>query len=264
MEIWEAVILGILQGIAEFLPISSSGHLVLLQKILGIDGEANITFDIILHLGTLIPVFIVYWNDIWAIIKKPFQKMTFMIILGTIPTVIFALLFKDGIEGFFESGKYLGYAFIFTGVVLLYADRTGKGRRSEKDMNIVDAAAVGCMQAVAIIPAISRSGSTISGALFRKLDRETAAKYSFLLSIPAILGAAVLEIKKFIDGEAVIDNVLSAPYIFGFLASAVFGYIAIKFMLRLINNCKLRYFSIYVFILGALIIFDQFVSHLLF
>ncbi len=266
MTIFKAVILGILQGLAEFLPISSSGHLVLFQKILGIE-EPGMTFDILLHIGTLIPVFIVFWKDIWSIIKNPFQKMTLFIIIGTIPTVIVALLFNDLIESLFDGSNalYLALAFFFTGIVLLYANQTESGKKDEKTMNIADSLVVGCMQAIAILPGVSRSGSTISGALFRRVNRETAAKYAFLLSIPAILGAAVLKLKDFFTGGGeVITSQTAISYTAGFIASAIFGYIAIRFMLKIISECKLKYFSYYVFVLGALILLDKYVFNLFF
>lgn len=263
MNILKAVLLGILQGISEFIPISSSGHLVLFQKIFNFENE-NLSFDILLHLGTLIPVFVVFWDDIIGIIKKPFQKMSYLIIVGTLPTVIAALFFSDYIDLLFQNGNLLAFAFIFTGILLLYADRAAAMGNKRKDMNWIDALFVGIMQAVAIVPAVSRSGSTISGALFRNIDRKAAAKFAFLLSIPAILGAAVMQLKDIISTGAISESIFSLPYLFGFIASALSGYLSIKFMLKVIGECKLKYFSYYVFILGFLILTDQFFTHIFF
>ncbi|MBR1738525.1 MAG: undecaprenyl-diphosphate phosphatase [Firmicutes bacterium] len=254
MNIFQAVVLGILQGVAEFLPISSSGHLVLFGKILGIENQ-SMTFDIMLHIATLIPVCIVYREKLLALIRNPMQKMTYLLIVGTIPAVIAALLFDDIIESFFEGGKFLSPDFFFSGIILLLTDRINDNEK--KDMTYKDSLVIGIMQAIAIIPGISRSGSTIAGALYRKLDRTEAAQYSFLLSVIAVLGAAVLAVKDILSGEASAeaDKILSLPYISGFIAAALSGYLAIQFMLKLINECKLRYFSIYVFALGILILY---------
>lgn len=263
MNLFEAVILGLLQGLAEFLPISSSGHLVLFQKILHID-EPSMTFDILLHLGTLIPIFIVFRDDLLSIIKKPFQKLTYMLIIATLPTVIVALLFKDSIEAMFETGRFLSVSFIITGVLLLYADKIPSADRKDDNLSALDAIIIGIMQAVAITPGISRSGSTIAGGLFRRLDKVFAAKFAFLMSIPAVLGALVLEIKDVITDGVPLENIFSAPYFFGILTAAFSGYVAIKFMMELVNKSKLKYFSYYVIALGALILIDQFVFNLYF
>ncbi len=256
MTVIQALILGIIQGLAEFLPISSSGHLVLLQRIFGID-EGTLTFDVILHIGTLIPVFIVFKDEIIGLIKKPFQRLTLLLIVGTLPAVIAALFFGDIIEKLFEGGLFLAVGFFITGVFLLYADRAGSTKKREEHMSVFDALIIGLMQALAICPAISRSGSTITGALLRNVERETAARFSFLLSIPAIAGALVLQIKKLVTGEVTASSIDIIPTVVGFAAAAVCGYFAIRFMLKLIKDCKLKYFSYYVFILCGLILLDN-------
>ncbi len=263
MSLLEAIILGIIQGFSEFLPISSSGHLVLFQKIFKIN-EPTMTFDILLHLGTLIPVFIVYRKTIFELIKKPFQKLTYLLIVATIPAVVAALFAGDFIDLLFASGKSLFIGFLITGILLLIVDRAKDGYKKEEDITYFDALIIGLMQALAITPAISRSGSTIFGAISRKLDRETAAKFSFLLSIPAILGAAVLEIKDFVTGEATVEHLDFLPMAFGFLAAMLSGYLAINFMLKLIKEAKLRYFAYYVFAIALLIFVDQSFTHLFF
>lgn len=258
MNILDAIILGIIQGLAEFLPISSSGHLVLAQTFLGIN-EPVMTFDVLLHVGTLVPVCFVYRKDLWALIKQPFQKMTFLLALGTIPAVAAALLFNDLIDSLFKGGVFLAFGFFITGLFLLYADHVQDGAKKEKDITYVDALLIGVMQAIAIPPGISRSGSTITGSLARKLDRTTAAKFSFLLSIPAILGAVVLELIKILKGENVVGNIAVLPMVFGFIAAMLTGYLAITFMIKLIQKSSLKVFSYYVFALGVGLLIFEFV-----
>ena len=263
MQILEAVVLGLIQGLTEFLPVSSSGHLTLFQNLFGMQ-EATQAFTILLHVATLIAVFIYYWKDIWALICNPFQRTTLLLIAGTIPTVIIALLFNDTFNAIFGAGKFIGFNFIFTGIILLYADSRKSGKKKIKNMSVFDSLIVGTMQGIAIVPAVSRSGMTISACLSRNMDRDSAARFSFLLSIPAILGGMVLTIKDMVTGEVVLTEALgTVPMIFGFVAAAVSGYFAIRFMVSIIKNGKLKWFSVYVFILGAVLIIDQFALHLI-
>ena len=263
MKISESIILGLIQGLTEFLPVSSSGHLVLFQNLFGIE-EATQAFSILLHMATLIAVFVYYWRDIWALIRRPFQRTTALLIAGTIPTVIIALLFNDTFDAIFGKGKFIGFNFIFTGLILLYADTRRGGRKKVRTMSIFDALLVGTMQGVAILPAVSRSGMTISTCLSRGLDKENAARFSFLLSIPAILGAMTLTIKDMVTGEvALAEAVGVAPMAVGFIVAAVSGYFAIRFMVDIIKKGRLKWFSVYVFILGVILILDQFVLHVI-
>lgn len=261
MSIIQAILLGIIQGLTEFLPVSSSGHLVLFQKIFGIT-EPTLTFGIVVHLGTLLAVFVVFWKDILDLLKRPFQKLTWLLIAATIPTVIIALVFSDFFESIFKSGSTLGVDFLITGFVLLYAGKMNRGRKGLKETTAIDAVFVGILQGAAILPAVSRSGLTISGALFRGLDRDFAARFSFLLSIPAILGAAVFDLKDLLHAGT--GSVSSAPLIVGAVAAAIAGFLSIKYMLELIKKGKLRYFSYYVFVIGILVIVDQLVTHIYF
>ncbi len=261
MTIFQAIILGIIQGITEFLPVSSSGHLVLLQKIFRV-AEPSLTFGIVVHLGTLVAVFAVFWRDIVALLKKPIQKLTFLLIIGTIPAGIVGIVFKDFFESIFVSGSTIGFGFLITGMVLLFADSIRYGYKDIDETNVLDAVVVGVLQSIAIFPAVSRSGLTISGALFRNMDRDFAAKFSFLLSIPAILGAAVFDLKDVL--EIGVDNMDSLNLGVGFIFSAIFGYISIKYMIDILKRGKIRYFSYYVFALGALVLIDQFVLHIFF
>ena len=262
MNLIQAIILGIVQGLTEFLPISSSGHLVLMQKIFGIT-EPTLIFDTSVHLGTLIAVFAVFKDDIISLLKKPFQKLTWLLLVGTIPTGIIGILFKDTFEQMFHTGSTLGFEFIATGIILLWSGMLMSGRKGVRETSFFDAAFIGVMQGLAIMPAISRSGLTISGALFRNLDREFAARFSFLLSIPAILGATVFQVKDIMEvgGGAGIGT---GAMVAGSLAAALAGYISIKYMLQILRKGKMKYFAYYVFVLGALVIVDQYVTHIFF
>ena len=270
MDILKAIILGIVQGLTEFLPVSSSGHLVLLQKIFGIDAP-GLFFDTMLHTGTLAAVFAALWKDIWAILKKIIQPLTGFLILGTIPAVIAALSFNNIIEHFFETGQLLGFCFLITSALLITAEKLSKRGniqlKKTENMTWLDAVLIGVMQAAAIAPGISRSGATISGALFRKLDRDTAARFSFLLSIPAILGAVVLQIKDIITGgaaEIAAESIGTAAIITGTASAAIVGFFAVKLMLKIIKEKSLYGFAVYTGALGLLVIIDQFVTRIVF
>ncbi|RJQ25177.1 undecaprenyl-diphosphate phosphatase [Candidatus Parcubacteria bacterium] len=257
MTVIQGFILGIIQGLSEFLPISSSGHLVLFQKLFGLK-EGVVTFDIALHLATLIAVIVVLWKDALEIIRKPLSKMTFLIIAGTIPTFIIGAAFSDLFEKLFESGISLGFEFILTGLVLWYADSVRSKNKGLEKTTYIDAAIIGVAQGIAILPAVSRSGFTIAGALFRGLNREFALKFSFLMSVPAILGAAAKDFYDIIKaGNGLEIGVGMGPLLIGMLAAAVSGYLAIRFMLKVFTKVSLKVFSYYVFILGAIVLVDQ-------
>jgi undecaprenyl-diphosphatase len=254
MHFFETIMLGIIQGLTEFLPISSSGHLVLMQKLFGLK-EGNLTFDTMLHLGTLLAVLIIFWTDIISMIKKPLSRLTILVVAGTIPTAIIGLSFKDFFERLFASGSTLGVEFIITGLILWWAESRPFGHKQLEEVTLADAGIIGVMQGIAILPAISRSGLTIAGALFRGIERDTAARFSFLLSIPSILGAVVLQAKD-IRAQGLGDFQL-LPMLVGTIMSAIFGYLAIKWMLKLITKGKLKYFAYYVWILGTVILVAQ-------
>ncbi|MDR1868389.1 MAG: undecaprenyl-diphosphate phosphatase [Treponema sp.] len=272
MSIINAIILGIVQGLTEFLPVSSSGHLVLLQKIFGIT-EPTLFFDTMLHTGTLLAVFAVLWRDIWEILKRIIQPLTGFLILATIPAVAAALVFGDIIEHAFESGKFLGVCFLLTSVFLFFSEMVSKHAaagtlKKREDMNWQDAIFIGVMQAVAIAPGISRSGATISGALLRGLDRDFAARFSFLMSIPAILGAVVLQTKDLVKNsgaaETAAESIGAAAIIAGTASAAIVGFFAVKLMLKLIREKSLYGFAIYTAVVGIFVLSDQFVTHLVF
>jgi undecaprenyl-diphosphatase len=271
MSVIHAVLLGIIQGLTEFLPVSSSGHLVLFQKIFGIS-EPALLFDTMLHAGTLAAVVAVLRKDIWAILRKLNQPLTAYLIIATVPTVIAALVFRKPLERAFETGRFLGFAFLLTsallaGAELLEKKGAGKGdiTKNTAAMGWPDALVIGIMQAVAIIPGVSRSGATLSGALSRRLDRDFAARFSFLLSIPAILGAVVFQLKDLVKGDtAEAAGIGAAAMIAGTLSAALIGFFAVRLMLKIVREKTLWGFAIYTGILGLLVISDQFALKLVF
>jgi len=257
MTIIEALLLGLVQGLTEFLPVSSSGHLALLQKLFGIS-EGVLTFDVFVHFGTLVAVFIVFWQDIVAILKHPLSRLPRLIVTGSAVTAALYLAGKDTFDTLFLTGRLVGVGFLITGLVLFAAERVSRGRKELTGITYVDAAVIGLMQGLAMLPAVSRSGLTITGALLRGLDRETAARFSFLLSIPAILGANLLEFGKVLSSSAAVD-ISWLAFLVGAAAAALAGYFAIHLMLRAVVSGRLHFFAYYVIGLGILVIVDQFV-----
>lgn len=256
MEVIKTIILGVIQGFTEFLPISSSGHLLLARKLFGL-AEAGLLLDTMLHLGTLLAVVAVFWRDIWEMIRRPFSHMTLLIVVGTIPTAAIGLLFKDFFEELARTGVTVGWEFLVTGLVLWFADNLkDRGLKEMEDVSFKDSLVVGTLQGVAILPAISRSGLTIAGCLFQGIDRRTAARFSFLLSLPAILGAVVLQGADLLQGN--IEGIGLFPLLIGTVVAAICGYIAVRWMLKIIQRGSLKGFSIYVWILGIGILIAQF------
>ena len=273
MTLFESIILGLVQGLAEFLPISSSGHLAALQYIFGIDGSNVLTFTVMLHFGTLVAIFVVYWKDIVDLVKELFatikdvctgqgvqvnkndtRKLGFMIITASVPTAIIGLLLNDFFESLYARMTVIGVCLIITGCGLFFAERYGGGKRTIKDMNFRNAFFIGLCQSVAIMPGISRSGATMIGGLACKFDRAFAVRYAFLISIPSVLGAFLLEVpdavKAVSDGTGMSLGVMLA----GVAVAAVSGYAAIKVMIKAVTNKKLMYFSVYTWIAGAALI----------
>jgi len=257
-EFFKTIILGLIQGLTEFLPVSSSGHLLVARKLFNL-ADAGLLLDTMLHLGTLLAVIIVFWRDIWDMIRRPFSHLTLLVIVGTIPTGLIGVLFKDFFEDIARTGVTVGWEFLATGVILWLADSIkNNGYKGIRDITFMDALAVGTLQGVAILPAISRSGLTIAGSLFQRIDRGVAARFSFLLSIPAIMGAAVLQIPDLLEGGA--EAIGAGPLVLGTLAAAISGYFAIKWMLDIIQRGSLKIFAIYVWIIGVIIIGAQFLG----
>jgi undecaprenyl-diphosphatase len=253
LTIIQALVLGMVQGLTEFLPVSSSGHLVIFQHLFGIKGSP-LTFDVLVHLGTLLAVFVAFWDDIAAIFKKPFSRLTYLIIVGCIPAGLMGFFLKPLFARAFESLLVVGIGLLITGVVLKVSEIVSDNSlvmKEVRETGYLDVLFIGLLQGIAIVPGISRSGSTIAGGLLAGLDRTFAARYSFLLSIPVILGAALVQLKDFTP-DTVTGSMV--PYIVGPLTAAVFGYFAIKIVLKLVENGRLSIFSYYCWIVGALTI----------
>lgn len=271
MTYLQAIILGLIQGLAEFLPISSSGHLALLQYFFGIEAESVLSFTVLLHLGTLISVFFIYWKDIVELVKEliatirdlctgkglrinssPTRRLGFMIIVATIPTALIGLLFEDFFEGLYSSLVGICLGLIFTGIILLVAERMGKGDRDIMTLKFRHAVFVGIMQGIAICPGVSRSGSTLFGSLISGLNRETAVKFAFLISIPSILGSVILEAPDAFAGG--LDMSIIGPMLAGVIVAALSGIFAIKAMIRVVTGKRLVGFSIYVWLVAAVVL----------
>jgi undecaprenyl-diphosphatase len=267
MDIFQAIILGIVQGLTEFLPVSSSAHLVFVTELFNL--PQNVAFDTILHLGTLVAVVGYFWRDILTIISSfissvldifrgrfkegleetPFKKLSWLLIVGTIPAGLAGILLQNQFEALFNDVIYVGFFLIVTGLLLWAAERVKPGTKDVKDISFKNALVIGIFQAIAIAPGISRSGATISAGLFSGLNRELAARFSFLLSIPAILGAAVVQIRHINSTDTSTITLIA-----GFLAAMIFGYIAIKLLLKIIKERTLMIFAYYCWIVGVIAI----------
>lgn len=252
-----AIILGLVQGLTEFLPVSSSAHLVFAERLLGTKPTAAITFEVMLHLGTLIAVLIYFRNKIWRMItglfppytreKRPNLQYAIIIVLATIPAAVLGLLFKDEVEAAFNSPNLAGGFLMITGVILLATHFIKKGTRS---INPTNGLLIGLAQAIALLPGISRSGMTISAGLFQKIDPAEAAEFSFLLSLPAVLGAIVL--KTFTLLKTGLDTQELDHYIIGTFVAFVVGYASIFWLMRLVKKGQFFYFGIYCLAIGLL------------
>lgn len=276
MDILQGIIIGIVQGLTEFLPVSSSAHLVFIQNLLGV--ESSLAFDTFLHLGTLIAVL---WFFRWDIIKMlkswwlsigdilqgrfregfysdPYKRLAWYVILATIPVGIVGVLFEDSIDALFSGALYVPAFFLFvTGTILYLSQRMNSGNVNLNNISKKEALWMGLGQACAILPGLSRSGTTIAAGLTIGLEKEFAAKFSFILSIPAILGAFVLQVKDI--GSALDVNFL--PVFLGFIAAIIAGYLAIKWMLDLIQNRSLDIFAYYCWLVG-IIVFMGSIAHI--
>lgn len=261
MNLFQAAILGILQGLAEFLPISSSGHLELAQHLMGLgeNTQVMLLLSVLLHAGTLIAVIVVFWQDWWAILKNPFKSKTLgLLFLASLPALALALLLD--VDQLFGSG-FLGVSFLITGCFLLLAEKLshrGRHAQGEQEVHLKQALSMGAMQAVALMPGVSRSGSTLLGGVASGLSRRTAAKFSFMMSAPAIVGSLVLEGKGALESGAFdFLSVNIVPMAVGVVLAALSGYLAIRYMLKLINRVSLGWFALYVFIVGAVVLLLQ-------
>jgi undecaprenyl-diphosphatase len=250
MDLLQAIILSVVQGLTEWLPISSSGHLVIAQRLMGL--SVPVAFDVFLHLGTLVAVVVFFWRDIVNILKSLLTlntkdanfKLLVYIIIGTVPTAVIGLLFLQFFESLFSSGRAVGVGFLITGALLL----SSKLRKGEKNLGWLSSLIMGIFQGIAIAPGISRSGSTISAGLFSGVNKDEVFRYSFLLSIPAILGATVLEYR----GLALSD--LGLYTVVGAAIAAVSGYVAIRIVRRVLLSERFYLFAVYCFLAGLLVL----------
>ena len=283
MSVLQAIFLGIVQGITEFLPVSSSGHLAIFQNIFGMEIEGGLLFDIMLHVGTLVAVFVVYRKDIWKMIQEAihivvdvaanvtifyrnkrfdealryrrvvhnnYRKFVVLVLVSTIPTGIIGYAGRTLVAFASETLIVPGVCLLLTGLLLLIADFCKDGKKVPRDISYSHGFLVGIAQGLATLPGLSRSGITITACLLSGFDRRFAVKYSFIMSIPAILGAAVLEVKD-LAGEAVSAG-LVGNCIVGAVVAAVVGYICIKTMLVVVRKKNFKGFSIYCFIMGVI------------
>ena len=272
MNIFEAIMQGIIQGLTEFLPVSSSGHLSLYQHFTGNSGEGALLFSAVLHLGTLVAVFTAFRKTIWELIKElgfmikdiftgkfkwkemnPPRRAIIMMIISLLMLIPF-YIFKDFFEGVSEDSDIIveGICFLYTATILFFSDRCVKGNKKFGDITVKNAVTVGAFQGVALLPGVSRSGSTISGGLFCGFERETAVQYSFILGIPAILGGCLLQVKDAVDQKAM--DIEPLNFAVGFIVSAIVGICAIKMVNWLVKSYKFKIFAVYTLILGVVVI----------
>ena len=270
----EAVVLGIVQGLTEFLPVSSSGHLVLFQHLFGLV-EPELLFDICVHVGTLAAVLIVFYRDILEMLKtlvrlpelvlqsggiralftqNPDVRLMAMIVIGCIPTAVLGVIFAKMAEALFGTIWLVGIALLITGTFLWFTRQRKTVGRPIKEMTLKDALIIGLVQGMAIIPGISRSGATISAALYLGVDRELAGRFSFLLAIPAIIGALVLGL----DSEAFHTSLPAGTILLGSLAAAVVGYLALVVLLKMVRKGQLYRFAPYCWVVGAVAVMASF------
>lgn len=277
MTYLEAIILGLVQGLTEFLPVSSSGHLTILQHFFDINGEKVVLFTILLHVGTLISVTFMYFKDLKELVielfitikdiftgkglklnERPIRKLGVMIIVTTLVTGIIGIAFEDLFVSFYKSLVPVGIGLILTGILLWVSESIKPGKRDINNLNFRNAIYIGVMQGIAICPGISRSGATLVGGLTTKLDRAFAVKYAFLISFPAILGSAVMEMDELFNSS--IEPSSFGPILIGMLIAAISGIFAIKAMIAVVSKYSLKYFSVYVWIIGLSLLVYNFVN----
>jgi len=255
MNIYEAMLLGLIQGLTEFLPVSSSGHLVIFQELLGLD-EPGVTLEVLLHFGTLLSVFWVFGSDFLALLsfRKNSAERNFllMLIAGVAVTGSIGLIFSDYLTVLFKSTLLVGFMLLITGAILKIISILPVGSKDKENITLKDALLIGLLQAFAMIPGISRSGTTIAAALWRGLDRQTAVKYSFMLSAPVILGATLLEVRELLSFGFEQESIIN--YAAGGFVAFLSGILAIKVFIKLLAGNKFHYFSYYCFAAGLLVI----------
>lgn len=271
MEVWQAIILGAVQGFAEFLPVSSSGHLILVQRWLGVT-EGGMFFDVMLHIGTLIPIFIVFYREIISIFKRPapitvkqkdgtviekrpiFNQKLLFLVVATIPVGLTGLFLVEHVDGAFYAGDVLAACllsatFLFTAIELFLSEIISKKYGKELPLSYKNTLVMGVAQSLAIVPGLSRSGTVISAGCYMGVKRSENANFTFLMSVPVILGAAFLSGLKVIKDGVSVDVL---PLIFGVLTAAVTGYVAIKLMLKIIKKASYKWFSLYLIVISVM------------
>jgi len=272
MSFFTSILLGFVQGVAEFLPISSSGHLAIAQQLLGLNTEIPPFFDVLLHLGTLLAVFAAYWQDIVAMVRElifgvgdiihgtapkpvpPARRMILLIVLGTLPLVLVLPIHKK-VQALSGSMAFIGAALIVTGFLLFACDLIRKGRKNERTATVADVLIVGLGQALGTLPGISRSGMTISAGCFAGFERRFAVRFSFLLSIPAVLGANILSLKDAL--ETGIDAGQIPIYLAGVLTAAVVGYLCIRLLKMIAEKGRFGAFAYYCWAVGLVTLILQ-------
>lgn len=264
MDLFQALILGLVQGLTEYIPVSSSGHLVIVPWLLGWP-DAPFTFEVLVQWGTLVGVFIYFWRDIWEIVQGVIQgllkgqplatfeaKMGWLVVVATIPAVVFGLLFKDFFESFFDKPIYVGILIGLASLILVAAERFGSRQRNLESIGWLDAIVIGFWQVITMVPGVSRSGATITGGMLRGFDRHAAARFSFLMSIPALGGAGVIALKDLLEAGN-LSSELPALTV-GFIAATVSGYLCIRWLLGYLKGHSLYVFAVYRVVFSLIVI----------
>lgn len=266
MSIFQALILGIIQGLTEYIPVSSTAHLILVPWLLGwnFDPTTTVVFNILVQWGTLVGVVLYFWRDIWTIVRavmtgllqrRPFAsfeaRLGWLIVVATIPAVIAGVFIKDYLEQLYTLYLVISIVLMLGGGLMLAAERFGQRTRDLKQLTWLDAIIIGVWQILAMLPGVSRSSATVSGGMLRHFNREDAARFSFLMSIPALLGAGVVALKELFEAPGLLAS-LAGPLAVGFLAAALSGYLSIRWLLGYLKSRSLRVFIVYRFIFGGL------------
>ncbi|MCR4738737.1 MAG: undecaprenyl-diphosphate phosphatase [Lachnospiraceae bacterium] len=283
MSVLQAIVMGIVQGLTEFLPVSSSGHLAIIKNLFGVETDTGLLFDVLLHVATLIAVFIAFYRDVIRLITEFFvvvkdgcinlvrffrnltakdkqdyvnvvsnsyKKFVVMLLISTAVTGVIGILLKKVVDAVSMNLLVTGISLIGTGVILILSDYIAEGHKKPKDAAWLDAVGAGAAQGVATLPGLSRSGTTIVACMLCGFDKKFAIKYSFIMSMPAILGALVMEIKDVDTSLISGSDILS--YIVGMIFAGVIGFIAVKLMIKIVLNRYFKYFAFYCFLIGAI------------
>ncbi|MEA4999705.1 MAG: undecaprenyl-diphosphate phosphatase [Candidatus Limiplasma sp.] len=259
MSILQGALLGLVQGLAEFLPISSSGHLNLIQALFQLDLTHQLLFNILLHVGSLVAVLLVFWRDWWEMLRHPIRNRTLLLlVVASLPALAAKLVLGDTLDVLETSNALLGVSFLFTGLLLILTQAIGQ--RNERlqlageKVGVFHALAMGLMQVIGMLPGVSRSGSTIFGGVGAKLSRASAAKFSFMMSMPAIVASFLSEGYSAYKSGALSQSGDWAAIVVGMVVAGVSGYLAIRFMLRIIAKVSLNWFALYVIVLGIVVL----------